>query len=191
MNTTHIANQIKSLRTKKGMSQAFLAETAGLSLRTIQRIENSETSPTGDSINRLANALGVTPDDLMDWSLKEDNSYLVYLSLSAFSFLIFPLLGILLPFMLWTSKRGKIKDIDDLGKAIVNFQITWNIFLFLIPSLLLVVGASGLVFRVSLSLVFLSIIVLYAINLICTIINTIRIQNGKHPYRFKAIRFLR
>jgi transcriptional regulator with XRE-family HTH domain len=48
MNNLHLAQRIKELRNRKGMSQEFLAEESGLSLRTIQRIENSETVPRGD-----------------------------------------------------------------------------------------------------------------------------------------------
>ena len=58
------------------------------------------------------------------------------ISIFATSFLpiaLFPLLGILIPFILWTSKKGKIKNSDKLGKDLINFEITWTILLFFIP----------------------------------------------------------
>ena len=111
MNKNLLGLRIKELRKQKGMSQQFLSNESGLSLRTIQRIENGETNPTGESLKRLSNALNVNPDELIDWSIKEDKRYLTFLNLSALTFLFFPLLGILIPFILWTSRKGKIKNI--------------------------------------------------------------------------------
>ena len=78
MDNTYLALRVKELRNQKGMSQEFLAEESGLSLRTIQRIEKGESNPTGESLKRLANALNVSPDELIDWSVKEDKRYLVF-----------------------------------------------------------------------------------------------------------------
>ena len=41
------------------MSQEYLAEESRVSLRTVQRIENNESRPTGESIKRIASALDV------------------------------------------------------------------------------------------------------------------------------------
>lgn len=127
MKQSKIANQIKSLRTRKVYSQEVLAEKTGLSLRTIQRIENGETEPRGDSLKRLAEAFEVTPDELVDWTVQEDTGFLISMNLSSLSFLIFPLLGVLIPFVIWVSKKGKIKGVDDFAKELLNFQITANI----------------------------------------------------------------
>jgi len=66
--------RLKELRNQKGMSQEVLADISGLSLRTIQRIENGETNPTGESLKRLSNALNVNPDELIDWAIKDDKN---------------------------------------------------------------------------------------------------------------------
>jgi transcriptional regulator with XRE-family HTH domain len=121
------ASRIKDLRGRRGYSQEELAERSGLSFRTIQRIENGETEPRGDSLTRLAAALDVTVDDLADRGLRKDNSYLVWMNLSAFSFVINPLLGILIPLIIWLAKRGKIRGLDDAAKNLINFQITWTV----------------------------------------------------------------
>ena len=50
MKNLELSKKIKELRTRKGLSQEELSEEAGLSLRTIQRIENGETEPRSDSL---------------------------------------------------------------------------------------------------------------------------------------------
>jgi transcriptional regulator with XRE-family HTH domain len=190
MDKSQLATRVKGLRTQKGMSQEFLAEESGLSLRTIQRIENGESNPTGESLKRLANALNVNPDEIMDWSIKEDIKYLTFLNLSALTFLFFPLLGILVPFILWTAKKGKIKKINELGRALINFELTWTILLFFIPMLLLIISSIGFIEEISLSTFILVIGLLYFFNLISVLINTIRISNDRDVLYQPQVRFL-
>jgi transcriptional regulator with XRE-family HTH domain len=191
MNKNLLGLRIKELRKQKGMSQEFLAEESGLSLRTIQRIENGETNPTGESLKRLSNALNVNPDELIDWSIKEDKRYLTFLNLSALTFLFFPLLGILIPFILWTSRKGKIKNINKLGKDLINFEITWNLLLFCIPFLLFLMSKIGVIESFTLSMIFIIIGVMYFINLIFILLNTIRISNENDIIYNPKIKFLR
>ena len=66
MKNLELSKKIKELRTRKGLSQEELSEESGLSLRTIQRIENGETEPRGDSLKKLATSLGASPDELID-----------------------------------------------------------------------------------------------------------------------------
>lgn len=191
MNKNHLAIRVKELRNQKGMSQEFLADESGLSLRTIQRIENGETNPTGDSLKRLSNAFNVSPDELIDWAIKEDKRYLVNLNLSALTFLFFPLLGVLVPFMLWTSKRGRIKNIDKLGKDLLNFQITWTILLFFIPTVLFIISKMELMDNITLSTFFIVIGLLYFINFITILVNTLRISNENEVVYRPRIKFLK
>ncbi|WP_431134712.1 helix-turn-helix domain-containing protein [Psychroserpens mesophilus] len=191
MDKNYLAIRVKELRNQRGMSQEFLAEESGLSLRTIQRIEKGESNPTGESLKRLANALNVSPDDLIDWSIKEDKKYLTYLNLSALLFLVFPLLGVLIAFILWTSKKGKIKNINKLGKNLINFEITWTILLFFIPILLFITSKIGLIKDMTLSLFFIVIGILYFSNLILILINTLRINNEKEVIYSPRFKFLK
>jgi len=191
MDNSYLALRVKELRNQKGMSQEFLAEESGLSLRTIQRIEKGTSNPTGESLKRLSNALNVTPDDLIDWSVKEDIKYLTYLNLSALAFLFFPLLGILIPFILWTSKKGKIKNSNKLGKDLINFQITWTIMLFFTPIVLFLISKIELTDQITLSLFFMIIGFLYVINFILILINTLRINNKKEVVYNPRIQFLK
>jgi len=191
MNKNKLAVRLKALRIKNGMSQEVLADESGLSLRTIQRIENGETNPTGDSLKRLSSALNVTPDELIDWAIKEDKAYLTFLNLSALTFLFFPMLGILVPFILWTSRKGKIKNINKLGKNLINFEITWTILLFFIPFLLFLLSKIGILEHLSLSMIFLIVGGLYFVNLVFILLNTIRISNEKEVIYFPQIKFLK
>ena len=191
MNKNLLGLRLKELRKQKGMSQELLAEKSGLSLRTIQRIENGETNPTGESLKRLSNALNVNPDELIDWSIKEDKRYLTFLNLSALTFLFFPLLGILIPFILWTSRKGKIKNINKLGKDLINFEITWTLLLFFIPFLWFLIAKIGLLENLTLSIIFIIVGVMYLINLIFILLNTLRISNENDINYYPKIKFLR
>ena len=153
-------------------------------------IIGKSTNPTGDTLQRLSNALNVNPDELIDWSIKEDNKYLTFLNLSALTFLFFPMLGILVPFILWSSKKGKIKNINKLGKDLINFEITWTLTLFFIPFLIFVFTKIGLLESLILSIIFTIIGVMYLINLIFILINALRINNEKEVIYFPQIKFL-
>ena len=190
-NNKTLAIRLKELRAQKGMSQEVLADESGLSLRTIQRIENNETNPTGDTLKRLSNALNVNPDELIDWAIREDNKYLTILNLSALTFLFFPILGILVPFILWNSKKGKIKNINRLGKDLINFEITWTMFLFFIPFLLFLLSKTGLIGNLTLKMIFTSTVVMYFINFIFVLVNTLRISREKHVAYYPQIKFLK
>ncbi|TJY37363.1 helix-turn-helix domain-containing protein [Pontimicrobium aquaticum] len=191
MTNNHLAIKLKALRNQKGMSQEVLADESGLSLRTIQRIENGETNPTGDSLKRLANSLNASPDELIDWAIKEDNSYLVYLNLSTLTFLFFPLLGIIVPFILWTSKKDKIKGINTLGRDLINFEITWTMLMFSIPFSIFLLSKVGILDSFSLSTIFATTVIMYIINVLSVLFNTFRINNEKEVKYYPRLTFLK
>src|ERR1700712_781132 len=97
--------KIKQLRTLLGYSQMELAQNAGLSLRTIQRIESGETKPHGDTLQRLSQALNTAPAELIELPGQTDKLFLIMLNLSALSFIVFPLLGVIVPLILWMIQR--------------------------------------------------------------------------------------
>jgi len=130
MGKENLASKIKNLRKRKGYSQEQLAEDSNLSLRTIQRIENGETIPHGDSLRKLTQALGINPDDILEWAPTEDNGYLVIMNLSALAFIFHPLLGVIIPMVMWILKKEKIKLVNDSGRKLINFQITWTLVLY-------------------------------------------------------------
>ena len=191
MTNPHLAIRVKELRNQKGMSQEILAEESGLSLRTVQRIENGESNPTGDTLKRLSNALQVNPDELIDWTIKEDKEYLIFLNLSALSFIFFPLLGILVPFIMWTSKKGKLKNVNKIGRELINFEITWTILLFFIPFSWFIINKIGLLENLTFSTIIAFAVMMYFLNFIFITFNTFRISNKKDVVYYSLIKFLR
>lgn len=194
-----LGSQIEKFRKRLGYSQEVLAEECGLNLRTIQRIEKDETVPRADSLKRITDALKVTPDELIDYNLVEDRAYLKILNISALGFLFFPLLGIILPLIFWIMKRDKIKDVDYIGKKILNFQITWSILLFsvyifaMLPMFFGIHFLSGFIDTVLPSgayLVYLP-IGYYALNIVFIVLNEILIFSGKNVFYKPAFRFLK
>ena len=191
MKNPHLAIRVKEIRNQKGMSQEILAEESGLSLRTVQRIENGESNPTGDTLKRLSNALQVNPDGLIDWTIKEDKEYLIFLNLSALSFIFFPLLGILVPFIMWTSKKGKLKNVNKIGRELINFEITWTILLFFIPFSWFIINKIGLLENLTFSTIIAIAVMMYFLNFIFITFNTFRISNKKDVVYYSLIKFLR
>ena len=61
-----LGNMIRDARTKKGMTQAALAEQAGISPSDVGKIERGEKEPAQDVLKRMAKALGVTQKSLLD-----------------------------------------------------------------------------------------------------------------------------
>lgn len=64
------SNLVKTLRTNKGWSQEQLSEECGLSLRTIQRLENGGNASI-DSIRALAVVFELEPNELI---ISEENN---------------------------------------------------------------------------------------------------------------------
>jgi transcriptional regulator with XRE-family HTH domain len=74
MKKNDLAIRLKELRTLRGMSQEYLAEEARVSLRTIQRIENEESVPTGETVNRISAALGFDLNEFIGSKSREEKS---------------------------------------------------------------------------------------------------------------------
>ncbi len=61
-----IARNIKKYRTKQGISQDKLSKLASITLHTITKIESGATpDPRIETVKKIADALGVSIDDLM------------------------------------------------------------------------------------------------------------------------------
>ena len=70
-----IAKKISETRKIKGLTQEELAEKAKINLRTIQRIENSESEPRGKTLNLICNVLEIESKELIlnKTSIREKN----------------------------------------------------------------------------------------------------------------------
>lgn len=207
MSNSELTKRLKELRKRKGFSQEELAETTGLSLRTIQRIENGETEPRSDSLKRLSAALDIPADEIMDWTIKENKGFLMSLNLSGLITVLFPILGILITLMMWLPKKDKIYGARQLGKSVLNFQITLTLLYFLswISLVFNLVNAfdtiqaggdgSPEVIADSMTSVFMIQLIIYCIfnayNITLTIVNTIRIKHDKDVRYFPQLHFIR
>jgi transcriptional regulator with XRE-family HTH domain len=58
--------RLKALRERRALSQAELAEKAGITRATLSRLEGGAERPYPSTIRKIAAALGVEPGDLMD-----------------------------------------------------------------------------------------------------------------------------
>lgn len=204
MDNQNLAIKIKDLRNRRGFSQEQLSEESKLSLRTIQRIEKGESIPRGDTLVKLTQALGVTPDDLLEWAISEDRGYLQLMNWTSFSFLLNPILGIVIPLGMWMLKREKVKFVDDSGKKIINFQITWTLVFYLTLTILMMMlyGEFSIPFRFSIqnsisglisdfSTPSIIVFSLYIFNMVMILLNVRRSQKELKNKYVPAIPFLK
>lgn len=60
-----IGDNLKRIRQREALTQAELAEKAGIAVMTLSRIETNRHDPHMSTIRKLAQALGVHPRDLV------------------------------------------------------------------------------------------------------------------------------
>ncbi|OUJ76197.1 helix-turn-helix domain-containing protein [Hymenobacter crusticola] len=195
------AARIAAIRKKKGLSQEMLAEQSGISLRTIQRVEQGDTAPRGYTLQALAAALGVSLEEFQAEPepaavtpsavslLRNDPDFLQVLNLSALSFLLLPLLNILVPWWLWRARRHTTEHVAMLGRRVVGFQLLWQVASFF-AFMLVVVGQqlTGGAHRRLMPGIYLGVLVLtYATNVLVIGYNAWRLRQGNlnvYPIRF-------
>jgi transcriptional regulator with XRE-family HTH domain len=62
----HIGDKLKRQRTRRALTQAQLAERAGVTTATVARIERNEIEPRMTTLGKLARALEVDPAELVE-----------------------------------------------------------------------------------------------------------------------------
>jgi uncharacterized Tic20 family protein len=122
----NIGQKIVELRKAKSYTQEELAERAKVNLRTVQRIENNENKPSGNTLKLICEALETLPEKIIDYGKKEDPKLLVLMHLSVITYLVIPIGNILIPLIFWISKKDKIIKLDEKGTRLLNFQIIWT-----------------------------------------------------------------
>jgi transcriptional regulator with XRE-family HTH domain len=194
------AARILALRKSKGLSQEALAEEAGVSLRTIQRIEQGDTVPRGYTLQALATALDVPLGALHEQeapkaieapaptpTLRSDASLLQLLNLSAFGFVLFPFLNLLGPWLLWRARRHDTEHVEELGRRVLGFQILWQVGCFFAYLLAILVQLVARTQQVRLPGLFIGVLVLtYALNASMVCKAALQIRRGKldvYPWR--------
>lgn len=173
-----LAEKIGSLRKNKGFSQEELAEYASINLRTLQRIESGKTEPRGQTLRLIAKALETPVENFQDFTKEEDTGFLQLMNLSALSFWVIPLGNIFIPLALWVMKRDRVKDVNELGRRIINFQITWTFVTFGLVFGLVLNVFFGHGFAFSPLLVSAIIVGFYILNSIIILIATFQVRRG-------------
>tara|TARA_R110002012_G_scaffold322087_1_gene555019 strand:+ start:62271 stop:62852 length:582 start_codon:yes stop_codon:yes gene_type:complete len=169
-------------RKNKGLSQELLAENCGISLRTIQRIENNKSNPRPYTLKVIADALNIQVEQLeqndnsesaKDYSLSKIN----LINSSALLGVLIPLLNIIVPVIFWRlNKENPL--VNEKGRKIISFQIMWFLF-----SLLILLTTHFLHYKITgefitgrVSILFVVYILLLLINVFFIIKNTIRLK---------------
>ena len=62
----YIGDRLKNLRTLNALTQAELADRAGLTTEAVARVERGEVEPRPSTLRKLAKALDVLPRDLLE-----------------------------------------------------------------------------------------------------------------------------
>ena len=68
---TGLPSTIKRLRKAKGLTQSNLAEIVGVKFQSVQKWESGDSRPSSDKLPALANALGISVDELVNTNLNE------------------------------------------------------------------------------------------------------------------------
>ena len=69
-----LGKRIHELRVSRGYSQEGLSEQSSVSSRHISEIERGNTNPTFEALGKIADALGVTLVDLLDFRHHRENA---------------------------------------------------------------------------------------------------------------------
>ncbi|SFQ35781.1 helix-turn-helix domain-containing protein [Hymenobacter arizonensis] len=205
------AARISALRKSKGLSQEVLAEQSGVSLRTIQRVEQGETVPRGHTVQALAAALNVplealrhepepedsaavlpapaaaAPPPAAAPALRHDPEFLQLLNLSALSFLVLPFLNLVVPWRLWRARRHSTEHVAALGRRVLGFQVLWQVGSFF--AFMLAVLAQQVAHRAGVKLpgLYVGVLLLtYAVNAATVIYYQRQLRRGNlDVYRFR------
>jgi transcriptional regulator with XRE-family HTH domain len=134
---------LKEHRLAKHMSQQDLAHHAGISLRTVQRMEKNESAGSPYVIRALCKALGIETNSLLQRAdedghtgFQDDivepvplNRYLKYINISSLSVLLFPFLNLVVVTgtYLILKKRFVIPNDRATAQKILSLQILWSV----------------------------------------------------------------
>lgn len=191
MSTNFSGGQIKGKRLALGFSQQELADMTGLSLRTIQRIENGGTSPRAYSMRKLFEVLEIPLTEKLHPNKNVTTFILTLMHLSALIFFVQPFLGVLLPFIIWLIKKNEIPEVNTSGKRIINFELTLYI-IYLLPLFLVLIVK---MFQIDLIPAWFNIkaiyVIIYLLNLVVIIVNTIALYFQKSFWYMPVIPFLK
>ena len=177
-------NQVQLLRERKNLTQTELAEKAGISLRTVQRMEAGNI-PKGYTLQSLAKALDTHSENLFIKEKIIDLSRAKLINLSALAGLIIPFGGVIVPMIL----TYKTKDLDnkELGKNIVSIQI---ILLFIISVIMIVSPFIQKLFSLRFPVFLIPLLLFLGLKLMIIIVNGVHLNKKNDLHSKLKINFL-
>ena len=128
MNKPNYNEIIKTARKAQGLTQQELADEAGVSLRTVQRIERETEEISGFSLRQICNVLDIPLEKIIMQNVDKvsiDNNQTVSirnLYLSSLTFIIFPLLGFIVPAAVGLSKTNRSPNYNKHLRFILIIQ---------------------------------------------------------------------
>ena len=137
-----LQQKITEARKSKGLTQEELADHAGVTVRTIQRIESGDTVPRNYTLKAIATALGLPFEELTasngslptitsDTDTESDIHFLKMVNLSYFNYLVVPYVHFLIPSWLLKRKKDATPAVRIPARKIISRQIYWTIILHL------------------------------------------------------------
>ena len=111
--------------------------------------------------------------------MREDNQLLVITHLSQLVTLVTGFGSLLIPLVIWLTKKDKVYQMDEHGKNIINFQLSLIIYFIICIPLILLLGLGLLGF-----------IILGILSVVFPIINAVKTSNGevpKYPITFNFV----
>ncbi len=105
-----------------------------------------------------------------------ERTYLMLMHLSQFASWLIPLVGIVVPILMWTTNKDNNAEVDRHGKNILNFTISYAIY-----SIALFIIIIGIPF----------VFVLFAIYAIAVIIASVKASNGEYWQYPLTIQFIK
>jgi len=70
MKISHLGNNIQTIRKFRGMKQQELADKIGINMQSLSKIERGVNYPTFDTLEKIMDVLGVTPNELLSGEWK-------------------------------------------------------------------------------------------------------------------------
>jgi uncharacterized Tic20 family protein len=117
--------------------------------------------------------------EVINKNKREDNQLLVITHLSQLLTVMTGFGGLIVPLIIWATQKNEINDLDEHGKAIINFQISLIILAIIcVPLIFIIVGIVGL-------------IILGILGLVMPIVNAINASNKApihYPFSFKFLK---
>lgn len=113
------------------------------------------------------------------YTMKEDKQLLVLTHLSQLLDFVTGIGGFIVPLVLWLTKKDEIRNMDEHGKAILNFRISMFIYILICIPLILLLGLG-----------ILGLIAIGFFYLIFPITNAIKASNNETPSYPFSIKFI-